>query len=309
MVVRARHDDDGWARRQGGDVAIKLIHPHIASGTDFQRRFFIHADKCMRIQHPGLVPVYDVVSDGPWLGTVMGLVLGVPLSQYIVPGGLSVSAVLTLLEPLGAALDHLHSHGEVHCDLKPANVVVRADASTVLIDLGVPNDTHSGSEPHPRTMAALGTSAWIAPEQAEAKHVDSAADRYSFGLLTYALLAGQMPWASDATEARVLTAKRTGQLEPLSLTQPDVGTSVSASVMSMLAVSPSERPPNCVAFLAQLRATYPVAQAVPAKPPEAALPHAGGNDALTTALRATVPPLPQSPVRKAGDRRLVMGKG
>jgi serine/threonine protein kinase len=279
-VVRARHAEDGWAAQQGGDVAIKLIHPEIASSAEFRSRFMTEAGLGRRLQHPGLVPVYDVVSDGPWLGTVMGLVSGVPLSQRIVPGGLSVGEVAALLEPLGAALDHLHSHGVVHRDVKPANIMVRADGSAVLLDLGIAKDTHSELGAHTRTMTSLGTSAWMAPEQADAKHVDGAADRYAFGLVAYTLLAGRMPWGSDATEARVLATKLTGQLEPLSVTKPGVSESALRAVMSMLSLSPSERPSSCGAFMAQLTQRESSPRSAP---PSSPAPLSGGGGAVPPA--------------------------
>jgi sulfatase modifying factor 1 len=127
-------------------------------------------------------------------------------------------------------------------------------------------------------MTAMGTSAWMAPEQADAKHVDGAADRYAFGLLSYALLAGRMPWGSEATELSVLLSKVQGKLEPLSVTKPGVGAVASAAVMSMLSLSPSDRPSSCSAFLERLTAKSTVAPAVPAspaKPPEVLWKYAG----------------------------------
>jgi len=66
-VVRASHVEEGWARQQGGDVAIKLIHPQIAADTAFRERFFSEASLGKRVHHPSLATVYDVVSEGPWL--------------------------------------------------------------------------------------------------------------------------------------------------------------------------------------------------------------------------------------------------
>jgi hypothetical protein len=81
-VVRARHGREGWARRQGGDVAIKLIHPHIAEDPAFQERFFDEAQLGKQIHHPRLAAVHDVIEDGAWLGIVMELVEGQLLSEH-----------------------------------------------------------------------------------------------------------------------------------------------------------------------------------------------------------------------------------
>ena len=108
-VVRARHEREGWAKQQGGDVALKIIHPHIAADSSFQERFFAEAGLGRRVQHPGLATVYDVVSEGPWLGTILEYVEGKELTAWIRPGGLPVEEVLSLLTPLAEALDHLHS--------------------------------------------------------------------------------------------------------------------------------------------------------------------------------------------------------
>jgi pyruvate/2-oxoglutarate dehydrogenase complex dihydrolipoamide acyltransferase (E2) component len=248
-VLRARHTVEAWAEKQGGDVAIKLIHPHLASDPAFQLRFIDEAGLGKDVRHAGLVPVHEVVSDGAWLGSVMGLVSGEPLSSRVTGGGLSVEEVIRLLAPVGEALDFLHAQGIVHRDVKPANIVVRADGRPMLLDLGIAKDTRGGGESHTRTMTAMGTSAWMAPEQADAKHVDGAADRYAFGLMVYALLAGRMPWGADTSELGVVVKKATGQLEALGGVPAHVG----AAVMRMLSVSAGERYSSCAAFVDALR--------------------------------------------------------
>ncbi len=251
-VLRARHVVEAWAEKQGGDVAIKVIHPHLAANPAFERRFIDEAGLGQRLVHPGLVRVYDVVVDGPLLGTVMGFVTGEALAGRVRTGGLAVDEVARLLAPVAETLDHLHAQGIVHRDVKPANIVVRPDGRPVLLDLGIAKDTREG-ESHTRTRTAMGTSAWMAPEQADAKHVDGAADRYAFGLMAYALLAGRMPWDEGTSEARILSNKLVGRLEPLGAVRAGLPAHVVAAVMRMLAVMPAERFPTCAAFIDALR--------------------------------------------------------
>ena len=260
-VVRARHDNAGWAQRQGGDVAIKLIHPHIAADPSFQERFFDEAELGKRIQHPGLATVYDVVSEGAWLGTILEYIEGQELSAWVRPGGIPVAEVVALLTPLAEALDHLHGQGIVHRDLKPANVKVRPDGRPVLLDLGIAKDLTGASGGQTKTMTTMGTSAWMAPEQADAKSVTAAADIYAFGLITYALLSGRMPWGEGESELRVLTNKMMGKLAPLSSVAP----AVSAAVMGALAVDPAARPDSCGALVASLDGRRLAAAAAKAK--------------------------------------------
>ncbi len=251
-VVRARHTEEGWAQRQGGDVAIKLIHPQIASDATFRDRFFSEAELGRRVQHPGLVPTFDVIAEGAWLGTVMSLVIGEPLTTQVVPGGLPVSQVVTLLQPVAEALDYLHGQGIVHRDLKPANIMVRADGRPVVLDLGIAKDTQA-LENHTRTMTAMGTSAWMAPEQADAKHVDGAADRYAFGMIAYVLLSGRLPWEEGTSEARVLAAKLYGKLSSLEQVRSGLPGHVTAAVMKMVSLDAGGRYATCVAFVGALK--------------------------------------------------------
>jgi formylglycine-generating enzyme required for sulfatase activity len=255
-VVRARHTEEGWARQQGGDVAIKLIHPHIATDPGFRSRFMAEAAMGRKVQHRGFVTTWDVLSEGAWLGTVMSLVVGEPLTNKVVPGGLPVADVVRLLTPIAEALDYLHGLGIVHRDLKPANIVVRPDGQPVVLDLGIAKDTQA-LENHTRTMTAMGTSAWMAPEQADAKNVDGAADRYALGMIAYVLLAGRLPWEEGTSEMRVLANKLNGQLASLAQVRSGLPGHVTAAVMKMVSVDAGARYATCGAFVGALQQTGP----------------------------------------------------
>lgn len=248
-VVRARHVEEGWAKRQGGDVAIKLIHPQISAEPDFRERFFDEAELGKRVHHAGLARVYDVVSEGPWLGTILEYIDGNDLGAWVKPGGLALNEALQLLRPLAEAVDHLHAQGIVHRDLKPANVKVRPDGRPVLLDLGIAKDLTKGGQGLTGNMAQMGTSAWMAPEQADARSVTSSADVYAFGLMTYALLSGRMPWAEGESELRILMNKGVGRLVPLSEAAPALAGSLADAVMASLSVEPPDRPKSCAALL------------------------------------------------------------
>ncbi len=275
-VMRARHLEEGWARRQGGDVALKLIHPHIAEDPNFRERFLDEAQLGRRIQHPGLAAVYDVVVSGRWLGTVMDLVEGRSLERLVVPGGMAVADTLGVLRPLAAALDALHGQGIVHRDLKPSNIKVRPDGLPVILDLGIAKDLNSSAD-HTRTMTAMGTTRWMAPEQADAKRAGPEADRYALGLIAYALLTGRLPWDAELSELRIVTLKMTGRLLPIARVHSDLPNGVAAAVMAMLALEPEARPDSCEAFVAALAGDKSIAAPANADVagPDAAVDHAG----------------------------------
>jgi len=255
LVVRARHVEEETAALQGGDVAIKLILPQIASDPIFRDRFLREADLGKQLRHPSIAKCYDVVMDKAWLGMSMEYVEGEELSAWVKPGGLPLDKVFALLKPLAAALDHLHAQGIIHRDIKPANIKVRPDGTPVILDLGIAKNTQSNAG-LTMTMTTMGTISWMAPEQADAKNVTPAADRYALGMIAYALLSGQMPWEEEASEARVLANKLEGRLTPLSSHKPDLIRYAADAVMKMLSVDPQIRFESCAGFVEELTDPY-----------------------------------------------------
>lgn len=250
-VVRARHTNESWAQHQGGDVAIKFIHPHIAQNIDFQERFMQEAALGTSLHHPSLIMVYDVVQEGPWLGTVMQMIEGETLTSLIKADGLSISKTIALLKPLAAGLDYLHANKVIHRDLKPDNIKVKPDGTLVILDLGIAKDMLA-KDSHTKPMTALGTSAWMAPEQIDAKHIGPEADRYALGLIAYVLLSGQLPWGKDISEARMLVCKLSEPPTPLYRLQPSLSKEFSQVVMRMLSIKAEDRIKGCLAFVAAL---------------------------------------------------------
>ena len=247
VVLRARHNEEGWARRQGGDVAIKLIHPAISQDAAFRERFLAEADLGLSARHPNLARTFEVVSQGPWLGIVMALVQGEDLSSWVALAPLEAARVLEVLRPLAEAIDHLHAAGIVHRDIKPSNIKVQPDGTPVLLDFGIAKEVE-GTRELTGTATALGTVAWMAPEQADAKRAGPAADVYALGLVAYALLAGEMPWPADSSEARIVSNKLTGKLRPLSARRPGLP-GVARVLQQALAVDPERRPRSCGALV------------------------------------------------------------
>ena len=252
QVVRARHELEGWAERQGGDVAIKLVHPHLAEDPQYQKRFFAEADLGRRVRHPGVAATHEVLASDGWLGAVMELVPGEELGASVQEGPLSPDAALAMLQPLAEALDHLHEQDIVHRDLKPSNIKVRPDGGPVILDLGVAKDTSRATSGLSVAFTAMGTVRWMAPEQVDAQKVGPSADRYALGLVAYYLLSAELPWPAAANDQMVLVAKAMGKLVPLSARRADLPRGISDAVMKMLSVMPEERFESSAAFIAAL---------------------------------------------------------
>ena len=283
-VLRARHMEEEWARQQGGDVALKLIHGELSSSVEFRSRFIREALLGRRLSHPGLVSVYEVVTEGPHLGLVMALVLGEPLSARVRRGGLGLREVLEVVGPLGETLDHLHGSGVVHRDVKPGNIVMGKDGRPVLLDLGIAKDgSVEGASHQTRALTALGTSGWMAPEQVDAVGVTGAADRYALGLVSYALLSGELPWSGEESEAQVLVRKATGRLRRLSEVRSGLPEHVERAVSRMLSALPEGRYESCAAFVSALERDEAAAAREAAAREAAAWQYAGADGVAVAA--------------------------
>jgi serine/threonine protein kinase len=270
-VYKARHRSGEVARRQGGEVAIKVMHPHLANDEQFQERFEREASLGLKLEHPGIVGVYDLVVDGGTLALVMELADGRTLSDVIgqetgpIPWERAWPMFGQILDAVGAA----HAAGVIHRDLKPDNVIVAPDGRLKVADFGIAKEL--GSE-RTKTATGLGTAGYMAPEQyTEAGSVDQRADIYALGMTLYQMLAGTLPWQPDVSEFEVLQDKASGSVPPPTDFYPDIPPAAVDAVMKAIALDPDGRPASTAAFAALLgrdpASAAPPPVSTPSRPP------------------------------------------
>jgi serine/threonine protein kinase len=175
--------------RTGRLAAVKLLADNLAADEAFRRRFQREARLAARLSHPNVVRVLDAGEyDGrPWLA--LEYVDGETLAQLLARRGrLSSTEVVALGRQLCAGLQHAHDAGLVHRDVKPANVLVRADGSATIVDFGIARP-HEGTE-LTEHGSVLGTASYVAPELLTGGPVTAAADLYSLGAVLFEAASG-----------------------------------------------------------------------------------------------------------------------
>lgn len=189
VVFKARHV------KLNRIVALKMILAgKLASHADIER-FATEAQAAAQLEHPGIVPIYEVGEIGEQRYFSMGFVEGESLSAKIATGPLAAREASTLLVAVAEAVDYAHSKGIIHRDLKPGNVLVGKDGQPRVTDFGLCKRT-SGASELTGTGQVLGTPSYMPPEQAAGKidEIGPLSDVYSLGAILYTLLTGRPPF-------------------------------------------------------------------------------------------------------------------
>jgi len=234
-------------------VAVKVLRPELAAtlGGD---RFFREIQIAAQLQHPHILPLLDSGEADGFLFYAMPYVEGESLRERLARGGeLPVQEAVKLLVEVTDALAYAHARGVVHRDIKPDNVLL-SGRHALLTDFGVAKAVSEATGRQQLTTAgvALGTPAYMAPEQASADpHVDHRADLYAVGVLGYELLAGRPPF-TGATSQEVLAAHVTQAPTPLGTIRPAVAPAVAAVIMRCLEKRPADRWQSADELLSQL---------------------------------------------------------
>ncbi len=180
-------------------VAIKILKDDLSRSQEFRRRFHTESQAVAMVSHPNIVGVYDVSRTSAVDYIVMELIEGITLKQYLErKGNLNWRETLHFAIQIGKALEHAHSKGIVHRDIKPHNIMILKDGSIKVADFGI---ARVGSAQNTLTREALGSVHYISPEQAKGAHVDNRSDLYSLGVVMYEMLTGRTPYDGETPVA------------------------------------------------------------------------------------------------------------
>ncbi len=228
-------------------VAIKVISPSLLAGEGMVERFKREARTAASLSHPHIIPIYAVKETDRILYFVMKFVEGRPIDSIIREiGPLPIPMVQAILHQAGGALAYAHRRGVVHRDVKPANIMVDEEGWAVVTDFGIAKI----SAAHALTMTgvAVGTPAYMSPEQCAAHPVTGASDQYSLAVVVYEMLTGRAPFAAESIMA-LMFAHFNEPAPPIQDARPDCPPLLEAAVMRMLEKAPDQRWPNIEAAI------------------------------------------------------------
>ena len=235
-------------------VALKVLRPELAASLG-PERFLQEIRIAARLQHPHILPVFDSGEAASRLWYAMPYVEGESLRQRIArEGQLSLDQAVRIATQVLSALGYAHAHGVIHRDIKPENILLEGDEA-VVADFGVARAiSAAGQDRLTETGLALGTPAYMSPEQATAtRELDGRSDLYALGCVLYEMLAGQPPFVG-ATAHQLLARHAMDSVPPLRTVRATVPEGVERSVMRALAKVPADRFPTAADF-AQALAT------------------------------------------------------
>ncbi|HYV22330.1 MAG TPA: serine/threonine protein kinase [Candidatus Bathyarchaeia archaeon] len=223
------------------DVAIKLLGPD--ADDAFRARFADEARRAAAVVHPNVVTVFDEGRDGADAFMVMELVPGKTLREIVAERGpLPAHEVARLIRQVAAALDAAHAAGVIHCDVKPANIIVDREGVAKLTDFGIARAARDRDE-----QELLGTARYIAPERVEGGPVTARTDVYGLGLVAYELLTGR-PAFDGATSEELVRERLVGPPPSLRLARVGIDDRLDAIVGRALATLPDRRYASAGAF-------------------------------------------------------------
>ncbi len=250
-------------------VALKILFPDRMGDSDRQRRFVTEAQTASRLNHPGIVTIYDISDHEGSYVIVMEYVEGKTLENVSAGRGLPFETAGKYAAALAEALEAAHSAGIVHRDLKPSNIMITKEGRLKVLDFGLAKllepatlleraasaggdiSTTADADYASNARAIMGTPPYMSPEQADGKKVDVRSDVFSFGVVLYEMLSGHSAFRRE-TWVSTLAAVLHDEPAPLRKTRPDLPSSLERCVMRCLRKDPARRFQNMTEVKAAL---------------------------------------------------------
>ena len=214
-------------------VAMKVLPAGMSADPELRQRFVLEAQAASALNHPNIITIYDIVSEGDDQYMVIEYVEGRTLLELIPGQGLPAGEVIRYASQVAEALGAAHAAGIIHRDLKPANIMVNGSGLVKLLDFGLAKrvdweaTAYSGDTltvaPAPLTVQGviLGTVDYMSPEQAEGKRLDARSDIFSFGSVLYQMLTGKSPFRGGSMIS-TLSAVLRADVQPIAELAPSV---------------------------------------------------------------------------------------
>ncbi|MFE9455395.1 Stk1 family PASTA domain-containing Ser/Thr kinase [Streptomyces californicus] len=269
-------------------LALKVMHPALATDVSFVERFIREAKSVARLAHPNVVAVFDQGAQGAYVYLAMEYVAGCTLRDVLRErGALQPRAALDILEPVLAALGAAHRAGFVHRDMKPENVLIGDDGRVKVADFGLVRAVGTATD---TTGSLLGTVSYLAPEQIEHGSADTRSDVYACGVVLYEMLTGAKPHTGE-NAAQVIYRHLNSDVPPPSAVVPGLPVALDSLVASATARNPEVRPHDAVLLLAETReARAGLTEAeLDAVPPQALSDTHDGADDRTSVIPRALP--------------------
>ena len=226
-------------------VALKVMAAALAADPSFCERFLREGKTLARLSHPHTVTIHDIGNVGELYYMAMEYLPNGTLKERIA-AGLTPEQGVTLIRQIASALGYAHAQGLVHRDVKPANILFRADGTAVLSDFGIAKSLDDRTQ-FTQAGFAVGTPSYMSPEQARGQEIDGRADLYALGVVLYEILVGKLPY--NGTDA--LSTALAHLTEPLPELPVHHGR-YQGVLRKLLAKDPAERYPDAAALLLAL---------------------------------------------------------
>ena len=203
-------------------VAVKVLKTEFAEDKTFVTKFRAEAQSAANLEHPNIVSIYDVGSEGALYYIVMEYVEGITLKTYISKKGrLTYNEALSIAIQVGRGIESAHNKGIVHRDIKPQNIIISKEGNVKVMDFGIARAASSN------TISAelMGSVHYASPEQARSGYVTFTSDIYSLGIVMYEMVTGRVPYDGD-TAVSIAIQHIQSEMVPPSAYAPDLPTAV-----------------------------------------------------------------------------------